>query len=131
MRLLLCALVFSFVACNASKSATTTLSTEAAQGQAIFQKQCALCHPTDDGRAQGPGLANVFGRAAASNPGFRYTKALQECGLTWDAATLDQFLTNPISKVPGTIMVATLPDAAQRRAVIAYLETLRSPPAPH
>ena len=46
-------------------------------------------------------------------------------GLTWTAANLDRFLTNPAALVPGTAMVVRINDAAQRSALIAYLATQR------
>jgi cytochrome c len=46
--------------------------------------------------------------------------------LTWDAATLDRYLTHPRQVVPGTLMTFPgLNDAQQRGDVIAYLSTLR------
>ena len=44
--------------------------------------------------------------------------------MTWSAETLDEFLTNPSAKVPGTAMAGILSDPQQRADVIAYLSTL-------
>jgi cytochrome c len=58
-------------------------------------------------------------------PGFAYSAANRQSGLTWDPATLDRYLTSPRQVVPGTLMTfAGLHDPAQRAAVIAYLATL-------
>jgi cytochrome c len=96
-------------------------------GRAVFQQQCGLCHSVDGSRSQGPSLQGVYGRPAGSLAGFAYTKALKESGLTWDQATLDAFLDNPMAKVPGSMMVTSLKDPAQRAAVIGYLQTLKAP----
>jgi len=57
--------------------------------------------------------------------GFAYSPAMLKSGLTWDEATLDKYLANPMKTVPGTKMVFPgLSDAAQRKAVIEYLKTL-------
>jgi glucose/arabinose dehydrogenase len=77
---------------------------------------------------QGPLLAGVLGRPAASLPNFGYTKALQASHLAWDAATLDRFLASPGNVVPGTAMIVSMPSPADRADLIAFLATLR--PAP-
>jgi cytochrome c len=46
-------------------------------------------------------------------------------GVTWDAATLDKYLTNPRAMVPDATMIyAGLKNDAERADLIAYLETL-------
>jgi cytochrome c len=47
--------------------------------------------------------------------------------MTWDEQTLDAFLTEPTRVLPGTTMLATLPNPQDRADVIAYLKTLVSP----
>jgi len=105
----------------------------AGRGQVFFQQNCALCHATGvrgmPAGGQGPSLAGVVGRKAASAPNFNYTKALSDSGITWDAASLDRFLANPIADVHGTTMLVMVPDAAKRREVIAFLSTLKAPAA--
>ena len=57
-----------------------------AHGKALFQERCGLCHtaaPDDGDGGQGPPLAGVVGRKAASVAGFNYTAALRKSGLTW------------------------------------------------
>jgi len=45
---------------------------------------------------------------------------------TWDAATLEVYLTDPKASVPGTKMIfAGLPKAEDRANVIAYLSALK------
>jgi Raf kinase inhibitor-like YbhB/YbcL family protein len=73
---------------------------------------------------QGPLLAGVIGRAAGSVASFGYSKALRASGLTWDAATLDQFLSRPSLLVPGTNMPLPVPNLEDRQDLIAYLGTL-------
>jgi cytochrome c len=46
--------------------------------------------------------------------------------LTWDAKTLDAYLQNPQTVVPGNLMpFSGLGDAKQRADLIAYLATLK------
>jgi len=91
-----------------------------AKGAAVFDDRCSSCHSITD-NMQGPHLGGVVGRKAASVPGVAYTDALKGSGLVWTADKLDQFLTGPEKMVPGTAMTATVPDAAERRDLIAYL----------
>jgi alcohol dehydrogenase (cytochrome c) len=51
-------------------------------------------------------------------------------GLTWDAATIEQFITNSTAKVPGTSMPVQVGDATTRANIVAYLATLGAAPAP-
>src|SRR6185437_10690666 len=105
----------------------------AAHGQAYFQISCAVCHSPALGPdntviiKQGPSLVGVVGRRAGTLPHFNYTRAMQNSGFTWDAATLNKFLSNPLFVLPGTTMPMPVPDATNRADVIAYLSTLKLP----
>lgn len=117
-------LIFALAALAAS---SPLLAADANGGKAIFRAQCGLCHSAeanDNGGAQGPSLIGVFGREAASSGQFSYTQAMQDSNLVWDAATLDRFLANPMSEVPGSAMVIALTDTEQRESVIAYFASL-------
>lgn len=101
---------------------------DANAGRAVFQAQCALCHsaaPGDNGGAQGPSLAGIIGRDAASNSQFPYTQALRDSNLHWDKATLNRFLADPTRVVPGSAMVISVPDATDRQNLIAYFSALQ------
>jgi glucose/arabinose dehydrogenase len=121
-------------AAGRNAAAQSPQAEEISRGSSYFQQNCALCHTTTLGPGntwimkQGPSLVGVVGRPAGSLASFGYTKALAHCGLTWDTATLDRFLTFPARAVPGTTMPMPVPDPANRAAVIAYLATLKIPP---
>jgi len=87
--------------------------------------QCRACHTTKANEPDkvGPNLNKVFGsKAGAHRPNFRYSPALKNSGIIWNDRTLDAWLTNPARTVPGNRMAfAGIPDAAQRRALIAWL----------
>jgi cytochrome c len=65
----------------------------------------------------------VVGRAAGTSPGYRYSSAMRKSGLTWDDATLREYLRGPEKVVPGTKMafpgIASDEEIAN---VIAYLK---------
>lgn len=87
---------------------------------------CSACHSAEPGEhGIGPSLAGVFGTRAASKPGFDYSQAMKDSGLTWNEATLQRYLEDPRGVVPGTTMAyAGLKNAQQRQAMIDYLKTL-------
>ena len=98
---------------------------DAAAGGMAFQ-QCAECHSPGDADGVGPGLKGVVGRRAGGKPGFIYSPAMAKATITWDAATLEKFLADPRTAVPGTTMAWPGDDDAKERAdLIAYLKTLK------
>jgi len=99
-------------------------------GKAQFT-QCAACHTTVQGGANmtGPNLWGVFGRKAGTQGDYAYSDGMKAAGWTWDAARIDQWITNPRAVLPGTKMTfAGLADAKARRDIIAYLKGATSPP---
>jgi cytochrome c2 len=105
---------------QAPSSAGGSVST----GADIYSTRCAFCHGDGGVGGQGPRLIGVLGRKAGSLPGFGYTDALRASGLTWTPETLDRFLVDPGTVVPGTAMPMNVPDPQERRDVIAYLGSL-------
>jgi cytochrome c len=47
----------------------------------------------------------LFGRKAGSVEGYNYSPANKGSGITWDEATLADYIKNPKAKVPGTKMI--------------------------
>jgi cytochrome c2 len=99
-------------------------ATDPAAGQQVYETRCSFCHGEGGVGGQGPSLVGVVGRKAGSFANFAYTPALKASGLTWTAADLDRFLTNPAALVPGTTMPMSVPDAQERADLIAYLASL-------
>ena len=97
---------------------------DAAAGEKVFAK-CKICHQVGEGakNAVGPVLNGVVGRKAGSEEGYNYSTANKGSGLTWDDATLKQYLKNPRAMVPGTKMI--FPGISNEKDiddVIAYLK---------
>ena len=64
-------------------------------------------------------LAGVYGTKSGEIPGYAFSDAMKAAKLTWDDATLDTYLTNPMKMVPGTKMTfAGLSDPAKRKDVV-------------
>ena len=121
----------AIVAALASASTGTAIAKEAGVQQvpakpAAFAT-CAACHSVEPGKnGIGPSLAGIAGRKAGGLPGFAYSNALKNSGITWGAASLDRWLTSPQQAVPGTKMpFAGIPDPAKRREVVNYLLALK------
>jgi len=110
-----------FVACVA----TGAHAQDAAAGGMAFQ-QCAECHSPTAADNAGPGLKGVFGRKAGAKDGFAYSPAMMKSTVVWDDKTLDAYLKDPRTVVPGTSMAYGGDDDAKERAdLVAYLKTLK------
>ena len=125
------AVLLGVISGTSQAAAQSAPAGNADRGKMLFQQSCALCHATGPetqpgaGSGQGPSLAGVVGRLAGSAPNYNYSKALVDSKLTWDAASLDRYLTAPTVMVPGTTMVVPVPSADDRRDLIAFVGTLR------
>lgn len=103
----------------------------AAQDAAAGEKDfvvCRACHqigPTAK-NGVGPVLNGVVGRKAGTYPGYQYSDANKNSGLTWTPEELDQYLTDPQKVVPHTKMIFPgIKDAQKRKDVIAYLDQFK------
>lgn len=105
-------------------AAGATLSGDATKGAAVF-RQCQTCHVKEVGvNKVGPSLAGVVGRPAGTIPGFRYSEANKNSGITWTEQELYVYLEDPKKKVPGTIMAFVgIKDSQKRADLIAYLKS--------
>ncbi|NGO56225.1 c-type cytochrome [Allomesorhizobium camelthorni] len=98
---------------------------DAEHGKSVF-KACAVCHATDSANRVGPGLEGIIGRKAGAAADFRYSNAMKNSAIVWDAASLNAFLESPRKAVPGTKMAyGGLKDPTDRADLIGYLATLK------
>jgi cytochrome c len=111
----------SLCAALAGAAILLALSAPEEHGKELFVRRCSGCHALDLSK-EGPRLRGVYGRKAASVPGFVYSEALKKAGIRWDDASLDRWLSEPDAMVPDTDMEFRLADGEDRKAVIAYLK---------
>lgn len=117
-------LSLALVAAGAVGASSVANAQDAAAGEKVFIK-CKACHQVGEGakNAVGPVLNGVVGRKAGTVEGYSYSEANKNSGITWDEATLTEYLKNPRAKVPGTKMAfAGLQSDAEIQNVIAYLK---------
>ena len=98
---------------------------DAEHGKNVF-KPCAACHATDHASRVGPGLEGIIGRKAGMAPGFRYSDAMKQSDIVWDAKTLDAYLESPQKVVPGNRMTyGGVKNPTDRTDLVTYLATLK------
>ena len=98
---------------------------DADRGKTIFEKRCTGCHALDIDK-EGPRLSGVFGRAAGSVPTFADSDAVKKSGVSWDAASLDKWLTDPDAFIPDSNMAFRVVNADERSSIIAYLKQIQA-----
>jgi cytochrome c len=97
-------------------------------GKAVFN-QCKACHQVgpEAKNGVGPTLNGIVGRKAGSLAGYNFSDANKASGLTWDEATLKEYLTDPKAKVPGTKMIFPgIKRENQLENLIAYLKQIKA-----
>jgi cytochrome c len=116
---------FAFTSAVLLSTATASgAASPAAPGEILFRQRCIACHTAEQPSPLAPSLTGVIGRTAGTTA-FAYSPALKKSALKWTPANLDRFLTNPSKVVPGTMMVISVPVAADRQALITYLANKR------
>jgi cytochrome c len=115
---------FSFAGAALVASIGTSAAQDAAASEKVFAK-CKICHQIGEGAKNfvGPVLNGILGRHAGTYPDYHYSDANKNSGITWDEATLKEYLKDPKAKVPGTKMVFPgLPSEEDIANVISYLK---------
>lgn len=97
---------------------------DAAAGERVFLK-CRACHQVGETARNGVGpvLNGLFGRVAGTVPGYAYSEANKNSGITWNEAVFAEYIKNPRAKIPGTKMVfAGLNNEKEIADLTAYLK---------
>ena len=110
-------------------AASSADQVDLAEAETQFKKSCGTCHvaAADGPPRQGPNLFGVVGRKAGDVAEFKYSEAFAKGsgGIVWDDSTLDRWLADPQSVIPGSVMLYKQADPDKRRLVIDYLKTRR------
>ena len=97
---------------------------DATAGAQVFLA-CKVCHQVGENakNSVGPVLNGLFGRSAGSVPGYAYSPANKNSGITWDEATFRDYIKDPRARIPGTKMAYPgLKDEKKVSDLIAYLK---------
>jgi cytochrome c len=119
--------MYKFFLICAVFAATPSYAQDIVAGQASFKRVCSACHSVDKAKPKviAPTLHSVVGRKGGTLAGARYSAAMKKLAPVWDAATLDKYIANPKSVVPGGTMLIKVSKAEDRKNIIAYLATLK------
>jgi cytochrome c len=96
------------------------LSQSAPTGKDLFDKRCGGCHALDRDK-EGPRLRGVYGRTSGTVTSFEYSEAVRKARIVWTVETLEKWLADTESLVPGNDMTFHVEKAEERRAIIEYL----------
>jgi cytochrome c len=79
---------------------------DAQKGRMVFNI-CLACQAIGPGAQNkiGPELNGLDGRKAGTVPNFGYSDANKNSGIVWNKQTFEDYIKNPMAKVPGTKMV--------------------------
>ena len=97
---------FMFVALLAVACSGEVRAQDAAAGEKVFGV-CKTCHQIGENAKNGVGpvLNGLIGRKSGSVPGYSYSAANKDSGITWDEATFREYIKDPKAKIPGTKMI--------------------------
>ena len=97
-----------FAACGGRGDALMPIA-----GERCSRKKCTGCHLMERSKV-GPPMRGVFGHPAARDAHFPYSDELKAGTLVWDEISLDKWLADPDSLVPGNDMAFRVSSAADR-----------------
>jgi cytochrome c len=96
---------------------------DSTRGKDLFERRCGGCHALDNDK-EGPRLRSVFGRPSGSISSFKYSDGFKNAHITWNAESLEKWLTDPDKVIPDNDMAFHVEKADERRDIIAYLKEL-------
>ena len=97
---------FVFVALLAIACSGEARAQDSAAGEKVFGV-CKTCHQIGEiaKNGVGPVLNGLIGLKSGSVPGYNYSTANKESGITWDEPTFREYIKDPKAKIPGTKMI--------------------------
>ena len=90
----------------AATPAAQPSAADAAAGAQSFKK-CLPCHSIGEGAKNkvGPELNGIDGRHSGTAPGYHYSAANKNSGITWNETQFLEYIKDPRGKIPGTKMI--------------------------
>ena len=104
-------------------SSVSGMAQDAQKGKTVFNV-CLVCHAIGPGAQTkiGPELNGLDGRKAGTVPNFEYSDANKNSGIVWNEETFEDYIKNPMAKVPGTKMAfAGVKNEQQVKDLWAYI----------
>lgn len=93
---------------------------DSVKGKRDYDQRCAACHSIEF-NGTGPAHRGLFGRKAGTAANYAYSAALKSSSVIWSDKALEKWLSDPEKFIPGQKMWISVPDAAERQDIIAYL----------
>ena len=86
--------------------AQTAQAQDVAAGENLFKK-CLPCHSIGEGAKNkvGPELNGIDGRHSGTAPGYNYSDANKNSGITWNEKEFLDYIKDPRAKIKGTKMI--------------------------
>src|SRR5215467_9026524 len=102
MKKLIFGMLFAVAAATGTSGAQAQ---DADAGKTSFNK-CLACHAIGENAKNkvGPELNGLDGRHSGTAPGYNYSDANKNSGITWSEATFREYIKDPRAKIPGTKM---------------------------
>ena len=96
----------SLVVVTSLLAASAAPAQDVTAGKSSFNK-CMACHAIGEGAKNkvGPELNGLDGRKSGSAPGYSYSDANKNSGITWGKDQFLEYIKEPKAKIPGTKMV--------------------------
>ena len=104
------------------------------RGKKVAIKQCFACHDITENKAikVGPPLWGVYGAKPGHVEGYQYSEAhlSKADSIVWDDVSLDAYVQDPKSLIPGNKMVFPIPGQKvmtekNRKNLIEFLKSLK------
>ena len=110
---------------SAMFAASAAQAQDVAAGENSFHK-CMPCHSIGEGAKNkvGPELNGLDGRKTGSAPGYSYTDANKNSGITWNKEQFLEYIKDPKAKIPGTKMAfAGIKNETEANNLWAYVSS--------
>lgn len=97
------------------------------KGKRVFKK-CKVCHSIKENSKKkiGPSLYGIIGRKIATNPDYKYSKAMLAADFIWTEEKLKSYLQKPRAMFKKTKMIFPgLKKEKDRNNLLAYIKSVQ------